>query len=473
MLTYAMEERGNDPLYEFLYKKIRADILAGNIPAGEALPSKRSLARHLNISVITVENAYDQLMTEGYILSKPRSGFYAADVSDAVRYLKRENREEGDASGTAERLQTRPPAVFADFSSNQTQPDSFPFAAWARLSRKVLSEEKQQLMTNPPTGGVRQLREAICAHLRAFRGLDVSWEQVIVGAGTEYLYGLILQLLGLDRIYAVEDPGYRKVSQVCEAHGVRVRRIALDESGLSVEALERSGAQVVHVTPAHHFPTGITMPAGRRFELLHWAASSPGRYIIEDDYDSEFRLSGRPLPVLLEMDSAQRVIYMNTFTKTLSSTIRISYMILPLPLLKAFREKLQFYACTVPTFEQYTLARFIKEGYFEKHINRMRTLSRRKRDLLLESIQKGPLGAVSSVSEEHAGLHFLLKVRTGISWELLQERLKERGIIMTGIPDQGAGLHEFIMNYSSVPPERIPEAVERICEALEVIRREN
>lgn len=468
MLTYAMEERGNDPLYEFLYKKIRADILAGNIPAGEALPSKRSLARHLNISVITVENAYDQLMTEGYILSKPRSGFYAADVSDAVRYLKRENREEGDVPGKTERSQGQTPAVFADFSSNQTQPDSFPFAAWARLSRKVLSEEKKQLMTNPPTGGVRQLREAICAHLRAFRGLDVSWEQVIVGAGTEYLYGLILQLLGLDRIYAVEDPGYRKVSQVCEAHGVRVRRIALDESGLSVEALERSGAQVVHVTPAHHFPTGITMPAGRRFELLHWAASSPGRYIIEDDYDSEFRLSGRPLPVLLEMDSAQRVIYMNTFTKTLSSTIRISYMILPVPLLKVFREKLQFYACTVPTFEQYTLARFIKEGYFEKHINRMRTLSRKKRDLLLESIQKGPLGAVSSVSEEHAGLHFLLKVRTGIPWELLQERLKARGIIMTGIPDQGAGSHEFIMNYSSVPPERIPEAVERICDALEV-----
>jgi len=492
MLTYALEERGKEPLYEFLYTKIREDILSGRISRDEPIPSKRALAKHLNISVITVENAYAQLMTEGYIYSKPRSGFYAADISDAVRYLdqcgmKEESHDRQNAGSAGETADT-PASVFADFSSNQTQPDSFPFTIWARLSRKVLSEEKQQLMTNPPTEGIRQLREAIAEHLRDFRGMHVSWEQVIVGAGTEYLYGLILQLLGLERIYALEDPGYRKVSQVCEAYGADVRRIPLDAEGLSVTALEASGAQVVHVTPAHHFPTGITMPAKRRYELLRWAAQEPDRYVVEDDYDSEFRLSGRPMPTLFETDTADRVVYMNTFTKTLSSTIRISYMVLPVPLLHRFREKLRFYACTVPTFEQYTLAHFIKEGYFEKHINRMRTLSRKKRDLLLESIQRSALGRIASVSEEHAGLHFLLVLHLNMPEERFLEKLETKGIRFARMSDYESGTpplrrpgdstqalsrgegrsgRVFIMNYSSVPLERIPEAVARICAVLE------
>ena len=500
MLTYAMDERRSEPIYEYLYRKIREDILSGTIAKGEALPSKRALAKHLNISIITVENAYAQLMTEGYIYSVPRSGFYASDVSDALHELdaavgtgreeqKTQNRKK---AGISDRK--APPEgsqkIFADFSSNQTQPDKFPFTIWAKLSREVLSSSKEQLMTNPPTGGVWELREAITDHLKAFRGLQVLREQVILGAGTEYLYGLLIQLLGLDRVYAVENPGYRKVALVCESHGVRVRHIPMDESGLSVKALEASDAGVVHVTPAHHFPTGITMPAGRRYELLRWAAEKEGRYIIEDDYDSEFRLSGRPLPALLGMDSADKVIYMNTFTKTLASTMRISYMILPLPLLAAFRKKLRFYACTVPTFEQYTLALFIKQGYFEKHINRMRTLSRKKRDLLLTCMQESKLGEIASVAEEHAGLHFLLKLKTHIPEEQFLEKLREKGILLArfedynfqqnrsfakgaagGRPEPGQEDYTYVMNYSSVPLERIPEAVRRICLVLEDCER--
>ena len=501
MLTYSLEERGREPLYEFLYRKIRDDILSGAIAGGEALPSKRALAKNLNISIITVENAYAQLMTEGYIYSRPRSGFFAADVSDARLYLDEDIRKakdgparlrssarhadvkpEGTAKeGTAKEGTAQP--VFADFASNETEPEKFPFTIWARLSREVLANDKQHLMTNPPTGGVMQLREAVADHLHAFRGIDISAEQVIIGAGTEYLYGLLLQLLGMDRIYALEDPGYRKVELVCRSHGVQVRRVRLDEQGLSVRALAASDAEVVHVTPAHHFPTGITMPAKRRYELLRWAAQKPGRYIVEDDYDSEFRLSGRPLPALLGMDTADRVIYMNTFTKTLASTMRISYMVLPLPLLAAFREKLRFYACTVPTFEQYTLALFIKEGYFEKHINRMRTLSRKKRDLLLSCIEESGLEDCVSVSEEHAGLHFMLTVHGNIQEKTLLRALAENGIRMARFEDYEAdavtGTNEkkreqlplsFVVNYSSVPLARIPEAVERIGRALEKAR---
>ena len=469
MLTYELDERGNEPLYEYLYRRIRDDILAGTIGRDDPLPSKRALAKHLNISIMTVENAYAQLMTEGYIYSRPRSGFYAADVSDALRYRDETGGTGRERSAAESGTGLRGPhdgTLFADFSSNQTQPDSFPFTTWARLTRRILTDNKEQLMTNPPTGGVWELREAIAAHLKAFRGIEIESDQVIVGAGTEYLYGLILQILGLDRIYAVEDPGYRKAAMVCEAHAVQLRRIPLDGNGLSVKALAESGADAVHVTPAHHFPTGITMPAGRRYELLRWAAGRSGRYIVEDDYDSEFRLSGRPLPSLFGMDTADRVIYMNTFTKTLASTMRISYMILPRPLLSIFRDKLQFYSCTVPTFEQYTLACFIKEGHFEKHINRMRTLSRRKRDLLLESIRKSPISRIASVSEEHAGLHFLLTLRTDMPEELFMERLEENGIRLAPASDyyeQGAEKGTYIMNYSSVALEKIPEAIDRIC----------
>ncbi|MCD8250375.1 MAG: PLP-dependent aminotransferase family protein, partial [Lachnospiraceae bacterium] len=338
-----------------------------------------------------------------------------------------------------------------------------------QLLPPVMAEQGDNLLKNPPGGGILPLREAIAGQLKEFRDMQVSPEQIIIGAGTEYLYGLLIQLLGFDSVYAVENPGYQKIWKIYQAYGVACRYIDLDHSGMRPELLEDSGANVVHISPSHHFPTGVTMPIGRRHELLGWAEESEERYIIEDDYDSEFRLSGKPIPTLQSIDRNGRVIYINTFTKSLASTIRISYMVLPVPLLARYHERLGFYSCTVSNFEQYTLAAFIRDGHYEKHINRMRNSCRKKRNMLLGAIAGSPLSSLVTISEEDAGLHFLMHVNTERSDEELLERAAENGIRLTslayyfhGSEEQSRSVHTFVVNYSNIEESRIDEAVERL-----------
>ena len=342
MLTYSFSKIGSESLYMYLYKCIREDILTGKITPGTKLPSKRSFAENLGVSVITVENAYAQLVSEGYVYALPKKGFFAANLEKSTAPQKKEN----------PRTQMPvPPKYFADFSSSRTDPQNFPFATWAKLMREIISEKSAELMVNAPCGGVFELRCAIAEHLREFRGIDADPNCIVVGAGTEYLYGLLIQLLGFDKVYALEDPGYRKIAQVYESYGVQYRFTPMDKEGIDPKALEKSGADILHISPSHHFPTGIVTPIARRYTLLDWAAQSENRYIIEDDYDSEFRLTGKPIPALQSIDSADRVIYMNTFSKSLASTIRISYMVLPTALAEAFYKNLGFYACTVSNLE--------------------------------------------------------------------------------------------------------------------------
>ena len=326
-------------------------------------------------------------------------------------------------------------------------------------------------MLNAPCGGVPELRAAIAAHLRDFRGIQANPNQIVVGAGTEYLYGLLIQLLGFDKVYALEDPGYRKIAQVYESHGVRYGFTPMDGEGIDPKALAESGADILHISPSHHFPTGIVTPVARRYALLSWAAQSPQRYIIEDDYDSEFRLIGKPIPALQSIDVTDRVIYMNTFTKSLASTIRISYMVLPAALAEEFYKRLGFYACTVSNLEQYTLARFISAGHFEKHINRMRNRYKLKRDLILEEMERGGLLRVAEIQEEDAGLHFLLRVRTDAASEEIVRQAQQNGVRVTSLSDyyreaplQAASA--FVISYSEIPDSKIPEAVARLTRAV-------
>lgn len=462
MLTYSFENIGSDSLYMYLYKCIRDDIVSGNIAPGTKLPSKRSFAENLGISVITVENAYAQLISEGYLYSVAKKGYFAADLEKSTVQQK------------TEAVHARVPAApryFADFSSNRTDPENFPFATWAKLMREIISEQSTELMLNAPCGGVPELREAIAAHLRDFRGIQADPNQIIVGAGTEYLYGLLIQLLGFDRIYALEDPGYRKIAQIYESHGVRYCFTPMDGEGIDPKALTESGADILHISPSHHFPTGIVTPVARRYALLSWAAQSPQRYIIEDDYDSEFRLIGKPIPALQSIDVAERVIYMNTFTKSLASTIRISYMVLPVELAERFYQRLGFYACTVSNLEQYTLAKFISEGYLEKHINRMRNRYKLKKDLILREMERGGLFRVAEIQEEDAGLHFLLRVRTTAASEEIVRQAQQNGVRITSLsdyyhgtaPQKGAA---FVISYSEIPDSRIPEAVARLTRSV-------
>ena len=487
MLTYDFSDLNGRTLTEYLYARIREDILSGRLKEGMKMPSKRSFAGNIGVSTITVENAYAQLTAEGYLRAEPRRGFFVAPVGSllepsgggapaprtgsfpalsGVRVSapspgrapepsgggRGRSREAEQKSGIPEAEQKSgiPEAEqksgiseaelqaqeLIDLTGAAADRETFPFAAWARISRKVLTERRDALLTRAPGAGILELREAIAQYLLQYQGLDVSPGQIIVGAGTEYLYSLLIRLLGPDRTYAVETPGYPKTARIYESNRVNVCHIPMDRAGIRTDKLEKSGADVVHISPSHQFPTGITMPVGRRAELLEWAGkTAAGRYIIEDDYDSEFRLSGRPIPPLMSIDHGGRVIYLNTFTKSLASTIRISYMVLPAGLLEQYRERLGFYSCTVSNFEQYTLAAFIREGFFEKHINRMRTYYRQKQDRLLQEIAQGPLEELVRVKGTGAGLHFLMEVRTDRSERELSALALDRGVKIAGLQE--------------------------------------
>ena len=464
LLTYSFEDKGKDSLYEYLYKQIKNDIISYKLSPGEKLPSKRAFAKHLNISTITVENAYIQLLAEGYIYSVPKSGYYVSDIS-STKVLK-EERPTKDVPSKADDSE-----IFADFTSNSTAKDSFPFSTWTKILRQIMSDYEKELMVRSPFAGIKLLRNAIADYLYQFRGMAVDPEQIIVGAGTEYLYGIIIQLLGREKKYGVEDPGYQKITRIYQANQVQCAHIPMDENGVDIRALEDADADILHISPSHHFPTGIVTPISRRYEILSWAAKSASRYIIEDDYDSEFRLMGKPIPSLQSIDVADKVIYINTFSKSLSSTIRISYMVLPKSLVSTYKEKLGFYSCTVSNFEQYTLYRFIEQGHLEKHINRMRNYYRIQRDTILTCIKKQKKYNQTVIKEEHSGLHFLLQVETDLSDEELILKAKENGIAISCLSQysylpENATEHTIIINYSGIMEKDIPEAVDRLFLSL-------
>lgn len=465
MLTYSFENKGTDSLYEFLYKSITQDIIAGNLSPDEKLPSKRALAKHLNISTITVENAYSQLVAEGYIYSKPKSGFYVSPIPSPKLYSTGQNEDRTSHMYPAE----KPYCV--DLVANSAAKDSFPFSVWTRLMREVMSDKGDLLSVNSPSVGISDLRLAISDYLFQFRGMRADPDCIIVGAGTEYLYSLIIQLLGRHRKYAVEDPGYLKIAQIYKANNVDFDYIPLDEKGIAMAALKKSEADILHISPSHHFPTGIVTPISRRYELLSWAEKAQDRYIIEDDYDSEFRFTGRPIPSLQSIDSSGKVIYINTFSKSLTSTIRISYMVLPKSLMDLYKKELNFYSCTVSNFEQYTLAAFIRQGYFEKHINRMRNYYRTQRDSLMNEINKHPLFSKTEIKEENAGLHFLMKIDTELSDDELIEKGRAKGINLACLSryyskKSKAHAHTLIINYSGLSPDKIKTAVELLFECI-------
>ena len=282
------------------------------------------------------------------------------------------------------------------------------------------------------------------------------------------LYNLLVQLLGRDRLYGVEDPGYGKIAHIYRAAGAEVTALPLDEAGVSVEALRRSDADVVHISPSHHYPTGLVMPIARRQELLRWAQEVPARVILEDDYDSEFRFVGRPIPTLFSIDGGEQVVYLNTFSKTIAPSIRISFMVLPRRLLADFRQKLGFYACTVSAFEQYTLAQFLAGGWYEKHLSRMRKHYRQKRDAVIAAVYKSPLAPYAAITEEDAGVHFLLRLDGAPPDEVLRREAEQRGIRLAMLSDyyqrpQDAPQHVLVVNYTGIDLDRLPAALERLA----------
>lgn len=540
MLTYDLRSRGTSSLYEFLYQSIREDIARGRIPCGTKLPSKRNLAQHLDIGVATVTAAYDQLITEGFVRTEQRRGYFVEDVSEfrckpVTPQVKDSSSEDGtsvgaecgaqdaaagvfaahgaqdarfddasagpnsrhretarssaDTASDAPAAETphaieraRDPEYFVDLKANRTSVSLFPATVWGRYMREALSLPSDNLLRSIPFNGLPELRRAIASYLRRTRGMDVSPDCIIIGAGSEYLYGRLLQMLGPTTTFAMENPGYRKFAAISKAFGNPWRPVPIDESGLLVDELEESGADVVHVSPANHFPTGIVMPIKRRLELFEWANRARKRYIIEDDYDSEFRYSGRLIMPLFADDASDKVIYLNAFSKTMVPSLRISYMVLPPKLLARYVDTMSFYSCTVSSFEQYALARFIDEGHLERHINRTRNFYRRQREAVLREIAQSPLADISHVEERNAGTHFLLYVRTSLTHDQVRQRGAEQGLNISLFNDyllrDGDGLSErttkrfeqysngetaLVLNYAGIEPERLPETVRRLA----------
>lgn len=454
MLTISFHD--DKPLYEQLYNHIRNEIESGKIGAGNKLPSKRALSAHLKISVVTVETAYALLAAEGYIYSVPGSGYYAERLPGPFR---------GERNSIVIPQRPAEREYRYDFRTNQVDTELFPFSVWARLSREILSSGGAELLQTCSGKGVYSLRQAIAEYLRSFRGVEAQTEQIVIGAGGEYLTGLLVQMLGRDKVYGVEEPGYAKTRRVFSANCHKVVPIALDGSGAKPESLLAQGVQVAHLTPSHHFPLGTVMPAARRHEILSWAYSAEDRYIIEDDYDSDFRFSGKPVPALQSLDYANRVVYLNTFTKSLAPSMRIGYMVIPLDLLDRFDERLGFYACTVPVFEQLILAEFIRRGHFERHINRMRKLYLGRRDFFLKTLEASRLSEILEVQSTNAGMHLLLSSRCGLGERELLERAAAEDVRVYGLSEYYSfgGMYDgpgcVIAGYSGMSTEQLTQGI--------------
>ena len=380
MLTYSMNQRDDKAKYYFLYMSIKEDILSGVIKKNEKLPSKRSLSEHLGISLITVENAYQMLKEEGYIESRERSGYYVAELTPVSRIKSKERRlellRESEGVGAVERDgENDAVSISRDkgefFNADDKRMKYFPESLYFKTVRSVLSEYGSQLLEKSPNEGCAILRNAIAEYLLRYRGIFAQPKQIVIGSGAEHLYNAVVRMFGNDIMYGLEDPSYKQIRKVYEGMGASCDMLKMGKEGISSKELERTKAKVLHVTPFHSYPSGVTATVKKRYEYLEWAKCKDG-IIIEDDFDSEFFMPGKPIDTLYMLDSEQSVIYINTFSKSLSPSIRIGYMILPERLMGNYKESMGDFSCTVPVLDQYVLAEFINRGHFEQHLNRVR-----------------------------------------------------------------------------------------------------
>ena len=468
-LTTALDAASGVPLYEQLYESLAAEMRNGAIPAGTRMPGKRRLAAELSVSVNTVDAAYQILATEGYMEPRERSGFY---VQEYLALPTRPEEVPPPVSAAPQPEAAEPPVRF-DLSTRGVDPGLFPFRTWARLQKELLYSSPQ-LLTHGDAQGDVELRQALADYLEEYRGVRCTAEQVVVGAGMEYLLSLLAPLLPGKT--AVENPGYQRAKQVLENNGVACCCLPVDADGLSVEALSGSGAAVCYVTPSHQFPTGVTMPAGRRTELLHWASRCPGqRYIIEDDYDSEFRFDTRPLPSLQGMAGADGpVVYLSTCSRSLAPSIRIAYMVLPEQLLPAWHAKYALYSGTVSRFEQQTLARFITGGYFTRHLARERVAYKARRDALTKALREAFAPEELHLTGLHTGLHLLAELRDPPPDDALRAAAEAEGVRLSLLSDYdltGGGTAlggTLVLGYGSLADEScasVGETLKRACTA--------
>ncbi len=455
MTEFTLAFQDKTPLYDQLYRYVVARIRSGELTEGERVPSKRALAEHLGVSLTTVEKAYGLLTAEGYLEALPRSGFrvassLAAIPAPAPRRMAVERRRE---------------ALDECFSTAAVDTSVFPFSTWAKLSREAVYENPELLQRGEGQGDW-PLRDALADFLHQYRGVDCTPEQVVLAAGLEGIMWILLQLLPR-AVFGLEDPGYGSLRRLLDNLGREWAPVAVDDRGVAIQALEASGADVAYVTPSHQFPLGITTPAGRRSELLRWAYARPGRYLIEDDYDAEFRYASRPIPAMQGMDVGGRVLYVGTFSRTIAPSIRMAYLILPPELLEVYHNRFGHASATVSRFEQEALCRFLTSGAYGRHLRRVGNLYRRRRDALCAA-----LSGWGEIRGAEAGLHLLFTL-PGREESDLVARAAQAGYRVRGLgeycmgPDPLPGT--LALGFAGLPEERAAKAVEELKRAFEQI----
>ena len=464
MMFDILNQNKSEPIYVSLYRHIRKMIEENKYVEGQKLPSKRKLAEQLKISPLTVEASYQQLIAEGYVFAIEKKGYYISQKIELVEILKKKI--------IYQQKKVEPEITYRyAFKTNVVDTSLFPNHTWAKLSREVLSETHHEMLNVTHPQGVLMLRKEIAKYLELYRGMIVDETQIIIGSGSSSLISLLIELLGRDKHYAIENPGYSKNYDLYRGNDVTLSLISLDDSGIRIDELINSHAEVVHITPSHQFPMGIVMPIQRRIELLNWSNRSVGRYIIEDDYDSEFRFQGKPIPALQGFYENDHVIYMNTFAKTLAPSFRMSYMVLPNNLLSRYQKIVSYHGCTVPNFEQFIMYKFMHGGFFERHINRMRNQYRQKLEMILKITANHPDIKLKGYD---SGLHFLMEVDTKETEESLIKRILNHKILVSGLSsyDQLAQhiMHKptLVLGYSGIKLDEIEDSIAALISTLKL-----
>lgn len=452
------------PLYEQLYSALADEIRSGQRAPGTALPGRRTMAAQLGVSINTVDAAYQMLAAEGLAEARPRSGFYVQKTYGML-HSRAARRQENAVPPSPAPDETGPRY---DLSTGSVDTALFPARSWGRIQRELLYQ-RPELLQRGEMQGDEALRIQIAKYLSAYRGVDCTPEQIVVGAGSEYLLGCLAHLFA-GGTAAVENPGYSRTRAVLQNSAIPCTLVDIDEDGLSAEALEASGANLCYLTPSHHFPTGVTMPAPRRAQILAWAAARPGRYILEDDYDSEFRFDTRPLPSLQGMAGPDGpVVYLTTFSKSLAPGIRIACMVLPRGLLARYRQDFAVYANTVGRFEQQTLAAFMAGGYFTRHLARMRLVYKRRMEAFAAALRRELPGV--TLGSVHSGLHFLLTLPGAGGESAMVEAAAREGVRLRGLSEYYLARPEHcppdtvVAGYSALKEDDIPAVAAALARA--------
>ena len=463
-MTFQLHPEGSGCLYEQIYEHIRKEIKEGKLLAGERLPSTRALAEYLQVARSTVDYAYGQLLSEGYIESRPCKGYYACALEEMPW-----TEEPGEETGAQTQSGVVPLSGegVIDFSPYDIDMTGFPFSVWKKITKHILTCANSDLFARGEAQGDYGLRLTISRYLHSSRGVNCRPEQVIVGAGNDYLLLLLEKILGRHVRIAMENPTYKRSYRIFQSFSYPISTVDMDEWGMRADRLERENVSAVYVMPSHQFPTGTVMPIGRRMELLRWAAREPERYLIEDDYDSEFRFRGKPIPALQASDRHGRVIYLGTFSKAIAPAIRVRFLVLPESLLEKYLRECGFYSCTVSRIDQSILDEFIREGYFERHLNKMRKIYRAKHELLLNLLQ--PFREEFDISGENAGLHLVLTSRGGSAERELVRRAAEQGVRVYGLSEsmveEAPDSASVLLGFGGLSGAAIQEGMERLGQA--------